>query len=102
MTLRLKSYDFYIRLWHYLLPLIAFTIAAYVRLYVVDNARHPADYEPRFYFVVLLFTTLVWAIALEHHRMCSIDELFQEYTGLRKPIAAWLATLSALLSVLFF
>ena len=31
MTLRLNSYRFYIRLWTYLLPLAAFSAAAYVR-----------------------------------------------------------------------
>jgi Undecaprenyl-phosphate glucose phosphotransferase len=102
MTLRLKSYDFYIRLWHYLLPLLAFGIAAYVRLFALDTERFPADYDPKFYFAVLLFTTLVWAIAVEQQRLSSIDELFREYTGMRKSISACFTTYTALLAVLFF
>ena len=102
MTLRLASYNFYIRLWHYLLPLLAFLIAAYIRLSWFDVDRYPAEYDPKLYFAVLLFTTLVWAIAVEQQRLCSIDELFREYTGLRKTVSACFATYTALLSVLFF
>lgn len=102
MTLRLKSYDFYLRLWHYLLPLLAFGIAAYVRLFAVNTDRFPADYDPKFYFAVLLFTTLVWAIVVEQQRFCSIDEVFREYDGIRKSIFVCFATYTALLSVLFF
>jgi FlaA1/EpsC-like NDP-sugar epimerase len=102
MNLRLKSYKFYMRRWHYLLPLLAFSIAAYVRLFLVDTERHPADYEPRFYVAVLLFTLSVWAIAVEQHRLCSTEELFREYTGIRKSVSACSATYTALLAVLFF
>src|SRR5271157_2518409 len=102
MTLRLESYNFYIRLWHYLLPLLAFLIAAYIRFSWFDIDRYPVEYDPKFYFAVLLFTTLVWAIAVEHQRLCSIDELFREYTGLRRTVSAWFVTYTALLAVLFF
>jgi Undecaprenyl-phosphate glucose phosphotransferase len=102
MTLRLESYSFYIRLWHYSLPMFAFAIAACVRFGLLDSNRYPAEYDPKFYFAVLLVTTLVWAVAVEQQRLCSIDELFREYTGLRKSVSACFATYSALLSVLFF
>ena len=102
MNLRLKSSNFYIRLWHYLLPFIAFAIAAYVRLFALDLERHPADYEPKFYVAVLLFTMVVWAIAVEQYRLFSTEELFREYTGIRKSVSACFATYTALLAVLFF
>jgi Undecaprenyl-phosphate glucose phosphotransferase len=102
MNLRLKSYNFYIRLWHYLLPFMAFAIAAYVRLFALNLERHPADYEPKFYVAVLLFTTMVWAIAVEQYRLCSTEELFRENTGIRKSVSACFATYTALLAVLFF
>ena len=102
MTLRLKSYDFYIRLWHYLLPLLAFAVAAYVRLVAMNTELPRADYEPRFYFAVLLCATVLWAAAVEHWRLCSIEGLFREYTGMQKSIAAWFATYAALLAILFF
>lgn len=102
MTLRLKSYDFYIRLWHYLLPLLAFAVAAYVRLVAMNTELPRADYEPRFYFAVLLCATVLWAAAVEHWHLCSIEGLFREYTGMQKSIAAWFATYAALLAILFF
>lgn len=102
MTRRLKSFDFYIRLWHYLLPLLAFAVAAYVRFFSIHFEEHPPEYDPRFYFIVLLLTTLVWAIVAEHQRLCNLDELFREYTGIRKSTAACLGTYAVLLVVLFF
>ena len=102
MTLRLESYNFYIRLWNYLLPLMAFAMAAVVRLVLIDIGREPSEYDPRFYFAVLLFTTLVWAITVEQWQLCNTDELFREYTGIRKSVSACFATYTALLAVLFF
>jgi Undecaprenyl-phosphate glucose phosphotransferase len=102
MSLRLKSFGFYVRLWLYLLPTIAFLIAAEVRLKAIDLNRHPAEFDPWFYFGVLTFITLVWAIAVERQRLCDIDELFRENTGIRKSLAACFATYTVLLSVLFF
>ncbi len=102
MTLRSRSYDFYLRVWHYLLPLLAFSIAAYVRFFSGDFAQHPAEYDPRFYFAVLLFATLVWAIVIEQQGICSLEELFREYTGIRKSLIACIATYTVLLAVLFF
>ncbi|HEY4960251.1 MAG TPA: undecaprenyl-phosphate glucose phosphotransferase [Terriglobales bacterium] len=102
MTLRLESYNFYIRLWNYLLPLMAFAMAAVVRFVLIDIGREPSEYDPRFYFAVLLFTTLVWAITVEQWQLCNTDELFREYTGIRKSVSACFATYTALLAVLFF
>jgi exopolysaccharide biosynthesis polyprenyl glycosylphosphotransferase len=102
MTLRLESYNFYIRLWNYLLPLMAFGIAAFFRFVLIDSARYPSEYDPKFYFAVLLLTTLVWAIAVEQCQLSNTDELFREYTGIRKSVSACFATYTALLSVLFF
>ena len=102
MSLRLKSFGFYVRLWHYMLPLLAFMIAAYVRLGVMDLQSHPAELDPWFYFAVLLFITLVWAIAAERQHLCDTDELFRENTGIRKSLTACFATYTVLLSVLFF
>ncbi len=102
MTLRLNSYRFYIRLWCYLQPLVAFATAAYLRFGLFRSLLPQKDYEPRFYFEVLLLTTLVWAIAAESYRLCDIEELFQEFTGLKKAVSACATTYVVLLCVLFF
>jgi len=102
MSLRLKPFGFYVRLWHYLLPTVAFAIAAWVRLAAIDVNRYPADFDARFYFEVLLFVTLLWSFVIERQRICDTDELFRENTGIRKSIAACLVTYTVLLSALFF
>ena len=101
MTLRLKSYAFYIRLLTYALPSMAFLAAAYVR-FVAMGARRPANIDPKFYLMVLAFTTVAWAFISERQRLCDIDELFRENSGFRKAIAACLATGAGVLAVLFF
>jgi len=102
MSLRLKSFSFYIRIWTFLLPLAAFAVAGWVRLVVLDLKNHPVEIDPHFYFGVLIFITLVWAIAAEHQRLCDTDEFFRENTGIRKSLAACGITYTVLLSVLFF
>ena len=102
MTLRLHSYRFYLRLSCYVLPLVAFGVAAYVRLVILSSVRAPRDYDPRFYFVVLLVATLVWAIAAETYGLCDIEQLFREYTGLRKAIPPCVMTFVVLSCILFF
>jgi len=101
MSLRLKPFGFFIRLWHYLLPTAAFAIAAWVRL-VALSLKHPTTYDPWFYLRILIFITLVWAIAIERQRLCDTDELFRENTGIKKSLAACFAAYTVLLSVLFF
>ncbi len=51
---------------------------------------------------LLAFTTLVWIIAVEHYQLCSIEEFFREYTGLKKAAAACMATCILQLCALFF
>ena len=102
MSLRLKSFTFYIRIWHYMLPLAAFAIAGWVRMGLIDLEDHPLDFDPRFYFGILIFITLIWALAVERTHLCDTDELFRENTGIRKSVAACLATYTVLLSALFF
>jgi hypothetical protein len=102
VSLRLNSYRFYIRVWCYLLPLMAFAIAGYARFGVFRTALSQGDYNPRFYAVILMLTTLVWVIAAENYRLCDIEELFQEYTGIHKAVSACATTYIVLLCVLFF
>jgi len=102
VSLRLKSFGFYSRLWHYFLPLAAFAIAAYVHLIAAGNRQHPASYDAGFYWKVLALITLVWATAVERQRLCDTDELFRENTGIRKSLTACLGTYTVLLSALFF
>jgi Undecaprenyl-phosphate glucose phosphotransferase len=102
MTLRFNAYRFYFRLWFYLLPLLAFSLAAYLRFFNLAFGLRPAEYDPRFYFVVLLLTTLVWSMLAEHYRLSHIEDLFLENTGIRKTSSALVSTYLLVLCVLFF
>jgi len=102
MTLRLNSYRFYLRLSCYSLPLLAFAVAAYIRVVLLRNLLVLREYDPRFYFVVLVIATLVWVIAAETYGLCDIELLFREYTGLKKVIPACVMTYVVLSCILFF
>ena len=54
MTLRLNSLRFYLRLSCYLMPLTAFAAAAYIRFVPLRSVLSQTEYDPRFYFGVLL------------------------------------------------
>src|SRR5260370_20050499 len=73
---RLNYLLFSVRLITLLLPLVAFGIAAYVRFTSGLIPLSEPDYDPADYFGLLLFTTLVWAILLEHYDVVRLDSLF--------------------------
>lgn len=102
MTLRFNSYRFYYRLWCYLLPGVAFILAAYARFYDFFLQPRRVGHDNHFYVVVWLLTTLVWAIAAQHYRVLQLEELFRENTGIMKSFAAVSATYVSVLCVLFF
>src|SRR5271166_3000201 len=102
MTLRFNAYRFYFRLWFYLLPLLAFSLAAYLRFFTPAFRLRTADYDPRFYFVVLLLTTLVWSLLADHYRLSHIEDLFLENTGILKTSSALVSTYLLVVCVLFF
>lgn len=102
MILRLSYYRFFIRLCCYPLPLFAFLAGAYVRVFSDKLGLSPFSYDLPFYLVLLIFTSLVWIVAVEHYQLCSIEEFFREYTGLKKAAAACVATCILQLFALFF
>jgi Undecaprenyl-phosphate glucose phosphotransferase len=102
MNLRLSSQRFYFRFWIYLLPLIAVGVATYLRFHTRMLSGLSMDYEPRFYVVVTVLMTLVWILVAEQNRLCHVDDLFQEYTGIKKVFASCVTTYVGLLCALFF
>ena len=102
MTLRLNLYRFWFRLWMYMLPLIAFAISAYIHFFHMTAALSVVDYNPVFYFAVLLFTTVIWSIIAEHNHLCDVDDLFSQYTGTWRAFSCCATTCFLLVCVLFF
>ena len=101
MGLRLNPHRFYLRLWFYLLPALVFPMVFYLRF---DNGayRSWSEAELRFYIVVFAFASIVWAIAAERNRLCQIEDLFREYSGVYKCFSACCVTYVALTCFLFF
>ncbi|HEY5176689.1 MAG TPA: undecaprenyl-phosphate glucose phosphotransferase [Terriglobales bacterium] len=102
MILRLSYYRFFIRLCCYPLPLFAFLVGAYIRFRSDQLGFSPFAYDRSFYVALLAFTSLAWILAVEHYRLCSIEEFFREYTGVHKAVAACMATCIFQLGFLFF
>jgi Undecaprenyl-phosphate glucose phosphotransferase len=100
MIRRLNLYRFYLRLVTYSLPFISFLLAGYVRNIPSDVSDHQVEMND--YFVLLLITTLVWSIAAEHYRLCKVEELFIERTGVRAAFSSCTATYTVLLAFVFF
>lgn len=102
MLKRLGYYRFFIRLCCYPLPLFAFAAGAFLRFWFDRFGLSPFSYDLPFYAGLLAFTTLVWIIAVEHYQLCSIEEFFREYTGLKKAVSACVATSILQMAALFF
>lgn len=102
MSLRLGPHRFYMRLFFYLLPALAFATATYFRFFSNQFNTLPPDRDPQFYLIILALMTVIWAIAAERHHLCQIEDLFQEFTGLRKTFLACATTYLSLVFLLFF
>ena len=70
--------DFSLRLVTLFLPLFSFVIAAYVRFGSGLIPLTTYDIDAADYFGLLLFATIVWAIAIEHNGLYRIDIVFQK------------------------
>jgi len=101
MGLRLNPHRFYLRVWFYILPALVFPMVFYLRF---DDGAYWAwtESEVRFYIVVFAFACVVWAVAAERNRLCQIEDLFREYSGVYKCLAACFVTYVALTCLLFF
>ena len=99
MLTRLNYFRFYVRLAFYLLPVIAFIVAGYIRFHLQRVDMQYVD--PSVYFVLALLTTITWAVAAEHYGLTSCDEVFGDSRDTRAVVFACLATVLVVLAALF-
>ncbi len=99
---RLNRTHFYLRLTTFLLPVLAFSIAAYLRfgLEVIPLADGVVD--PDAYFALLLLVTVVWAMVAEYYGLCTLDYLFAAGGKTQKSLLACFVMYAAVLAVTFF
>ena len=102
MSLRLATQRFYLRCWTYSLPVVSMLLATGLRFRSSVFGELPNVYDLRFYIAVTVVMTLAWIIAAEQNHLCQMDDLFQEYTGIRKVFAACASTYVILICAQFF
>jgi len=102
MILRLKLYQLSLKVYTYLLPMLAFYLGWYAWKACCAFLGRPVLFSLHGHLNQILFGTLVWAVVSEHYRVTSFDELFRERTGARAAWSACLATSFVLLALLYF
>ncbi|MGC2765474.1 MAG: exopolysaccharide biosynthesis polyprenyl glycosylphosphotransferase [Candidatus Acidiferrum sp.] len=99
---RLKRVQFALNLTVLATPLAAFSLAAYFRFATHLLPRYSSDADPSSYFGLLLLTTILWAIVVEHYELASIENHFLAKGRIRRVLVACFATYLAVLAVTFF
>lgn len=99
---RLKRVQFVLNLAVLATPLAAFCLAGYLRFATHLLPRYSSDADPSSYFGLLLLTTILWAIIVEHYELASIENHFFAKGRVRRTLVACLATYTAILAMTFF
>ncbi|MGH9359915.1 MAG: undecaprenyl-phosphate glucose phosphotransferase [Terriglobia bacterium] len=98
----MNTINFFLRIITLLLPLLAFAIAGYLRFFsgLIPLISPVNDLSN--YFGLLLFTTVVWAIVVDHYGLFRFDHLFSE--GVAKSTIFWTCCLTyvAVMGATFF
>jgi Undecaprenyl-phosphate glucose phosphotransferase len=97
MGLILNRYRFLLRLCIYTLPLMAFAAAG-----ALLPGFHDPLYESPVYILLISTTLAVWGMAAEHYQVCVVDELFREWTAIRRVFPACITTYLIVIAIGFF
>lgn len=99
---RLNTINFLLRIATLLLPLLAFIIAGYLRFFSgLIPLASPINDLPD-YFGLLLFTTVVWAVVVDHYGLFNFDHLFWEGRAAPTIFLACCVTYVAVIGATFF
>jgi Undecaprenyl-phosphate glucose phosphotransferase len=99
---RLNHIDFSLRLAILFLPTLAFGVAAYLRftsglIPVVTDPAGPAEY-----FGLLILTTIVWALIVDHYGLASVEHLADSATAATHGFKACAVAYVAVTGATFF
>lgn len=84
---RLKLAQCIVTLVVFLMPLLAFALAAYFRFATRLLPNYSSDADPSSYFGLLLLTTVLWAIAAEHYELTSLRKQLLAKTKTSRAVA---------------
>jgi Undecaprenyl-phosphate glucose phosphotransferase len=99
---RLDIMSFSLRVVILLLPALAFAIA-YDARFLSGMIHSPyRDINRSAYGLLLVCTTVVWAIAADHYKLTQVNQLFASHGKARQVAFACLATYAVVLTTIFF
>lgn len=99
---RLNRTSFCLRLTTFLLPTLAFAIAAYLRFGLGSSMLATADIDPASYLALLLLATVVWAVVAEHFELSTTEHLFATGGETRRTLLACSITYASMFVAAFF
>lgn len=103
---RLNSINFVLRVITLLLPLLAFAIAAYFRftsgIIPLRPGEAPGDINIADYLGLLIFTTLVWAVVVDHYEIFRLDHFLGSGTSTGAIFRACCVAYIAVMGASFF
>ena len=99
---QLKRAEFLLALSIFSLPLVSYSLAAYLRFATHLLPRYSSDADPQAYFGLLLLTTILWAVSSEHYGLTSIESHLQPTNKVHRTFLAFLSTYATVLSATFF
>ena len=99
---RLKRAQFAVNVAVLSMPLVAFALAGYLRFATHLLPRYSSDADPFSYFGLLILSSILWAIAVEHYGLASLEHRFRGKGDVRTAFKACLATYLAILATTFF
>jgi Undecaprenyl-phosphate glucose phosphotransferase len=102
MILRLKLYQWFIKIGTYLLSILAFYLGWWVWRAMCHSLGRPVLYFPHGHLNHALFGAFVWSFVSEHYKVTNFDELFRERTGARAAASACTAASFVVLAALYF
>lgn len=99
---RLNTINFFLRIATLLLPLLAFAIAGYIRFFSGLIPLQSPEIDFTNYFGLLFFTTIVWAVVVDHYKLFQFDHLFADGGSTRSIFWACCVAYVAVIGATFF
>ncbi len=99
---RLNTINFSLRVITFLLPVLAFGLAAYLRFFSGLIPLRTGQVRISDYIGLLFFTTVVWAIVADHYRLFRFDRIHRASSSVRNIFCVCCVTYVAVMSATFF
>jgi Undecaprenyl-phosphate glucose phosphotransferase len=86
----------------FVLPVLAFAMAAYLRFSIGAVYLRTDGIDPFSYVVLLIVATITWALVVEHYHVCDLEQIFAPSGKTRRTLAACSVTYCVVLAAAFF